>query len=58
MAGENETVSAPIAKRAPVERVHHGDTFVDDYEWLRDKEDPVLTKASVVSLVQKITGGN
>jgi oligopeptidase B len=40
MAGENETVSAPIAKRAPVERVHHGDTFVDDYEWLRDKEDP------------------
>jgi oligopeptidase B len=23
-----------------VERVFHGDTFVDDYEWLRDKEDP------------------
>ncbi|MFI8977577.1 S9 family peptidase [Nocardia asteroides] len=40
MAGENETVSAPIAKKVPVERVHHGDTFVDEYEWLRDKEDP------------------
>jgi oligopeptidase B len=22
-----------------VERTHHGDTFVDDYEWLRDKTD-------------------
>ncbi|KAF0847973.1 S9 family peptidase [Nocardia caishijiensis] len=41
MAGENQTVvSAPIAKKVPVERVHHGDTFVDEYEWLRDKEDP------------------
>ncbi|MFC4124483.1 S9 family peptidase [Nocardia rhizosphaerae] len=40
MAGENLTVSAPIAKKVPFERVHHGDTFVDEYEWLRDKEDP------------------
>ncbi|MFE3545967.1 S9 family peptidase [Nocardia sp. NPDC059177] len=40
MAGENETVSAPIAKKVPFERVHHGDTFVDEYEWLREKEDP------------------
>ncbi|WP_189030005.1 S9 family peptidase [Nocardia rhizosphaerihabitans] len=40
MAGENETVSAPIAKKVPFERVHHGDTFVDEYEWLRDKDDP------------------
>ncbi|MFJ1458480.1 S9 family peptidase [Nocardia sp. N2S4-5] len=30
----------PIAERVPTERVHHGDTFVDDYEWLRDKENP------------------
>jgi oligopeptidase B len=28
----------PVADRRPVERTHHGDTFVDDYEWLRDKE--------------------
>ncbi len=33
-------VTPPIAKRAPVRRAHHGDTFVDDYEWLRDKDDP------------------
>lgn len=30
----------PIAARKPVERVHHGDTVRDDYEWLRDKTDP------------------
>jgi oligopeptidase B len=30
----------PVAPRRPVERTHHGDTFVDDYEWLRDKESP------------------
>ncbi|WP_225727755.1 MULTISPECIES: S9 family peptidase [unclassified Nocardia] len=35
-----ESVAAPIAKRVPTERVHHGDVFVDEYEWLRDKEDP------------------
>ncbi|PWV78031.1 S9 family peptidase [Nocardia neocaledoniensis] len=40
MAGENVTVSAPSAKKVPTERVHHGDTFVDEYEWLRDKENP------------------
>jgi len=34
------SVPAPIAERRPVTRTHHGDDFVDDYEWLRDKEDP------------------
>ncbi len=34
------TVSPPIAKKVPHERTHHGDTFVDNYEWLRDKNDP------------------
>ncbi|MET8422865.1 S9 family peptidase [Nocardia sp. NPDC004860] len=33
-------VVAPIAKRAPMERVHHGDVFIDEYEWLREKTDP------------------
>jgi len=31
---------APVAKRRPITRVHHGDVFVDPYEWLRDKDDP------------------
>ena len=35
--------SFPVARRVPVERTHHGDTFVDDYEWLRDKESPETT---------------
>lgn len=33
------TVAAPpVAKKVPTERTHHGDTFVDNYEWLRNKE--------------------
>ncbi|AEG42954.1 S9 family peptidase [Isoptericola variabilis] len=30
----------PVAPRRPAERTHHGHTFVDDYEWLRAKDDP------------------
>ncbi|MCW2799578.1 MAG: oligopeptidase [Aeromicrobium sp.] len=30
----------PVAEIRPITRSHHGDDFVDDYEWLRDKEDP------------------
>ncbi|MDR7087075.1 oligopeptidase B [Aeromicrobium panaciterrae] len=35
-------MSAPIpqAEIRSIIRSHHGDDFVDDYEWLRDKEDP------------------
>jgi len=34
------SVPAPRAPRKPVTRRHHGHDFVDDYEWLRAKEDP------------------
>ncbi|KZF04911.1 protease 2 [Rhodococcus sp. EPR-279] len=34
------TITPPIAKKVPLERTHHGDTFIDNYEWLRAKEDP------------------
>jgi oligopeptidase B len=34
------TAAAPVAKRVPVTRVHHGDVFVDHYEWLRNKDNP------------------
>jgi oligopeptidase B len=30
----------PIAKRIPTERTHHGDTVVDEYAWLVNKDDP------------------
>jgi oligopeptidase B len=30
----------PVARRVPHERTHHGDTVVDEYEWLRDKDAP------------------
>ncbi|GII87832.1 protease [Sphaerisporangium siamense] len=29
-----------MAKKVPAERTHHGDTVIDDYAWLADKEDP------------------
>jgi len=34
------TLSAPAAKRIRVETTLHGDTRVDDYAWLREKENP------------------
>ncbi|MCU1485622.1 MAG: Oligopeptidase, partial [Actinomycetia bacterium] len=34
------TSGPPLAKRVPVERTQHGDTVVDEYAWLRDREDP------------------
>ncbi|MEH1012415.1 S9 family peptidase [Micromonospora sp. CPCC 206060] len=30
----------PVAKRVPTERIHHGDTVIDEYAWLAGKEDP------------------
>jgi oligopeptidase B len=32
--------AAPIARRQPITRSHHGDVFVDPYEWLREKDNP------------------
>lgn len=34
------TAHPPEAKRMPTERIHHGDTVVDEYAWLADKENP------------------
>lgn len=36
----NDTPTPPVAKRVETTRTHHGDVFVDPYEWLRDKSDP------------------
>ncbi|WP_431904178.1 S9 family peptidase [Nonomuraea sp. bgisy101] len=30
----------PLAKKVSSERTHHGDTVIDEYAWLTDKEDP------------------
>ena len=30
----------PVRERVPHERTHHGDTVLDDYAWLADKDDP------------------
>ncbi|HEX5560956.1 MAG TPA: S9 family peptidase [Nocardioidaceae bacterium] len=35
-----QPTAPPRARRVPSERTHHGDTVVDEYEWLRDKDSP------------------
>src|SRR6266849_5838337 len=43
-SSHNATINAvpqpPVARREPVEHVLHGDRRVDDYAWLRQKENP------------------
>ncbi len=34
----------PPARKEPLERTRHGDTVVDDYEWLRNKESPEVVQ--------------
>ncbi|GAA1518862.1 oligopeptidase B [Agromyces terreus] len=33
-------LTPPNTPKRPIERTHHGDTVIDDYEWLRAKDDP------------------
>jgi oligopeptidase B len=37
---DDDRPTPPVAARVPTERTHHGDTFVDEYEWLRDPDSP------------------
>jgi oligopeptidase B len=37
---ESPAATAPIAKRVPTERLHHGDAVVDEYAWLAEKDNP------------------
>ncbi|GAA4839866.1 S9 family peptidase [Luteimicrobium xylanilyticum] len=39
MPDENQP-TVPRAAKRPTTRSHHGDAFVDDYDWLRDKSNP------------------
>jgi oligopeptidase B len=36
----HDPLRPPAAKRVEARREHHGDVFIDPYEWLRDKDDP------------------
>jgi oligopeptidase B len=37
---DNALPAPPTAKRVPKATTTHGDTLVDDYAWMRDKDDP------------------
>ncbi len=42
---DNKTAAiAPRPAKKPLERTHHGDTVIDNYDWLRDKENPEVIK--------------
>ncbi|MFC5929729.1 S9 family peptidase [Cryobacterium melibiosiphilum] len=34
--------TAPIAVKTPLHRQHHNDVVIDNYEWLRDKDNPAV----------------
>lgn len=40
MNGSTAAELPPVAKRVETRREHHGDVFVDPYEWMRDKNSP------------------
>lgn len=33
-------LTPPVTPKRPTQREHHGDVVTDDYEWLREKDDP------------------
>lgn len=37
---KNVSAGAPVAAKHPITREFHGRSFVDNYEWMRDKESP------------------
>ncbi|WP_409363007.1 S9 family peptidase [Asanoa ferruginea] len=40
MTSVTDESKPPVAKRVHRERTHHGDTIVDEYAWLAEKDDP------------------
>ena len=38
VSSENVASMPPVARREPVARTHHGDTFLDPYAWMKDKD--------------------
>lgn len=44
MTLESNNPLPPVAAVLPTTRTHHGDTVTDDYEWLRQKQDPAVIK--------------
>ena len=38
VSSENAASMPPVARREPAARTHHGDTFLDPYAWMKDKD--------------------
>lgn len=39
---DDAPAAPPLTPRRPTPRTHHGDVVIDDYEWLRDADDPAV----------------
>jgi oligopeptidase B len=39
-SAQSQPPQPPVVKRLPSERTYHGDTIIDDYAWLADKDNP------------------
>lgn len=42
----------PVAKQVPVEHVRHGDTYIDPYDWLRDRAYPKVNDPAVLDYLK------
>lgn len=42
MSHTEQMPQPPVTAKVPTTRTHHKDSFTDDYEWLREKENPVV----------------
>jgi oligopeptidase B len=42
--GTDSSPQPPVAARKPVEQLLHGDLRIDDYAWLREKENPAVIR--------------
>ncbi|HWU21698.1 MAG TPA: hypothetical protein VN088_09235, partial [Nocardioides sp.] len=42
MSDVQPPIAPPTAERRPVSTTHHGHERTDDYDWLRDKDDPAV----------------
>ena len=44
LTAQREEHTVPVAKKVPKVREMHGDRFVDDYFWLREKTNPEVRR--------------
>ena len=57
MMTSDDKASPPMAKVVPHELTAHGDTRVDNYYWLKDREDPEVSREEATRLFGEMKRG-